>query len=189
MRSVRQRFTDIQKEYLQKNRTDESSSGTSNDITDLDRLLEDIKKKEKAAEENNNNDKDKTRVEADRAKAEEARRVDMERTRQTKKRQKVEGEDHGERKQSRRRSGGDTLEYLREKCEMEKNIDGENVRDKKGRARELGYESRRATKSDARNDLQQQQQNQNMQTLLLHQQQQQSQALMALITSRTKKTS
>ena len=55
----------------------------------------------------------------------------MERTRQTKKRQKVEGEDHGERKQSRRRSGSDTLEYLREKCEMEKNIEGENVRDKK----------------------------------------------------------
>lgn len=78
----------------------------------------------------------------------------MERTRQTKKRQKVEGEDHGERKESRKRSGGDTLEYLREKCQMEKPL-----RDKKGRARKYGYESRRTTTSDARNDLQPQQQN------------------------------
>lgn len=113
----------------------------------------------------------------------------MERTRQTKKRQKVEGEDHGERKQSRRRSAGDTLEYLREKCEMEKTLREKMLEIKKGRARKSGCESRRATKSDARNDLQQQQQNQNMQTLLLQQQQQQSQGMMALITSRTKKTS
>lgn len=46
----------------------------------------------------------------------------MERIGQTKKRQKNEGEDQEERKLSWRRSGGDTVEYLREKCEMESNL-------------------------------------------------------------------
>ena len=45
LRSVRERFTEIQKEYLLKNSTDGCSSGTSNDITDLDLLLEEIKRK------------------------------------------------------------------------------------------------------------------------------------------------
>ena len=52
MRSMRERFGDIQKEYLKKNRTDERSSGTSIDITEQDQLLEEITQKEKAAEEN-----------------------------------------------------------------------------------------------------------------------------------------
>ena len=49
---MRERFGDIQKEYLKKNRTDERSSGTSIDITEQDQLLEEITEKEKAAEEN-----------------------------------------------------------------------------------------------------------------------------------------
>ena len=89
MRSVRGRFTDIQKDYLKKSKADECSSGTSNDITELDQLLEEISEKEKVAEENRDSDKDRKKVEADRAKAVEARRVAMERTGQTKKRQKV----------------------------------------------------------------------------------------------------
>lgn len=52
MRSMRERFGDILKEYLKKNRTDERSSGTSIDITEQDQLLEEITEKEKAAEEN-----------------------------------------------------------------------------------------------------------------------------------------
>ena len=59
MRSMRERFGDIQKEYLTKNRTDERSSGTSIDITEQDQLLEEITEKEKAAEENREYDKNK----------------------------------------------------------------------------------------------------------------------------------
>lgn len=54
-----ERFGDIQKEYLKKNRTDERSSGTSIDITEQDQLLEEITEKEKAAEENREYDKNK----------------------------------------------------------------------------------------------------------------------------------
>lgn len=56
---MRERFGDIQKEYLTKNRTDERSSGTSIDITEQDQLLEEITEKEKAAEENREYDKNK----------------------------------------------------------------------------------------------------------------------------------
>lgn len=56
---MRERFSDIQKEYLKKNRTDERSSGTSIDITEQDQLLEEITEKEKAAEENREYDKNK----------------------------------------------------------------------------------------------------------------------------------
>lgn len=59
MRSMRERFGDIQKEYLKKNRTDERSSGTSIDITEQDQLLEEITEKEKASEENREYDKNK----------------------------------------------------------------------------------------------------------------------------------
>lgn len=59
MRSMGERFGDIQKEYLKKNRTDERSSGTSIDITEQDQLLEEITEKEKAAEENREYDKNK----------------------------------------------------------------------------------------------------------------------------------
>ena len=56
---MRERFGDIQKEYLKKNRTDERSSGTSIDITEQDQLLEEITEKEKAAEGNREYDKNK----------------------------------------------------------------------------------------------------------------------------------
>lgn len=56
---MRERFGDIQKEYLKKNRTDERSSGTLIDITEQDQLLEEITEKEKAAEENREYDKNK----------------------------------------------------------------------------------------------------------------------------------
>lgn len=56
---MRERFDDIQKEYLKKNRTDERSSGTSIDITEQDQILEEITEKEKAAEENREYDKNK----------------------------------------------------------------------------------------------------------------------------------
>lgn len=56
---MRERFSDKQKEYLKKNRTDERSSGTSIDITEQDQLLEEITEKEKAAEENREYDKNK----------------------------------------------------------------------------------------------------------------------------------
>ena len=114
----------------------------------------------------------------------------MEHIGQTKKRQKDEGEDQEEKKWSQRRSGGDTVEYLREKCEMERNLREKELEVKKA---ELADQAVRAQeqKMQMQQMIQvmqhQQQQNQNVQTLLLQQQQQQSQAIMALIKSLTNK--
>ena len=63
--------------------------------------------------------KGRKKVEADRAKAEDARRV-------------------VERKWSRRRSRGNTAEYLREKYEVESKSEGERVRSQKGRVSRSG---------------------------------------------------
>ncbi|PFX17522.1 hypothetical protein AWC38_SpisGene18156 [Stylophora pistillata] len=131
----------FKKEYLKKNKADKCSSGTSSDITELDQLLEEISDKEKVAEENRNSDKDRKKVEADRAKAEEARGVAMDRIGQIKKRQKDEGEDQEERKRSQRRSGGDTVEYLREKCELERDLTEKELEVKKA---ELADQGKRA---------------------------------------------
>ena len=93
MRSVRERFTLIQKEYIKRNRQDEQSFGTSNEVTELDVLLEEITEKEKAAEEHKENDsRHQKNTETDRAKAEEMRKIAMERVRQTKRRKSDEGE-------------------------------------------------------------------------------------------------
>lgn len=51
MRSVRERFTRIPKQYIKRNWQEEQSSGTSNEVTEWDVFLEEITDKEKAAEE------------------------------------------------------------------------------------------------------------------------------------------
>ncbi|RMX40398.1 hypothetical protein pdam_00024605, partial [Pocillopora damicornis] len=120
MRSMRERFGDIQKEYLTKNRTDERSSGTSIDITEQDQLLEEITEKEKAAEENREYDKNK-------------------KYRQIQQKLRKQGETDKEVAERRgKESGGEKAvrEEWREKCKMEKNIEGERVRDKKNAERE-----------------------------------------------------
>ena len=53
-RSVRERFALLQAKYKEKNRKDEASSGTSTQMSELDRLLEDITEKEKDREESRN---------------------------------------------------------------------------------------------------------------------------------------
>ena len=97
----------------------------------------------------------------------------MERIGQTKKRQKDEGEDWEERKRLQRRSGGDTVEDLREKCKMESNLREKESELKKA---ELADQASRA-----------QEQKMQMQQMIQVMQQQQSQAMMALIESLTKK--
>ena len=59
-----------------------------------------------------NDSRHQKNTEADRAKAEEMRKINMERVSQTKRRKSDEGENE---RGNKRRSGGDTIEYLKEK--------------------------------------------------------------------------
>ena len=98
-----------------------NNSDTSTEITELDVLLEEICEKENTADENmKGDDANRKKIEADRANADEARLKAMERVGETKKRQRNQGADREVKK--KRRSGNETLDYLREKSEIERNI-------------------------------------------------------------------
>ena len=92
-RGVRERFTLLQTKYKQKNRADEQSSGTSAEITELDVLLEEIGEKGHAAEEEMTVNNNKKKMEIDRAKTEEMRKMAMKQVGETTKRKNDEGDD------------------------------------------------------------------------------------------------
>ena len=171
-RSVRERFALLQAKYKEKNKKDEASSGTSTQMSELDRLLEDITEKEKDSEESRNAAAAK-KDNQDREKAESIRKTAMERVSQTKKRQ--EGTEREAVSTKRRRRGGDdTIEYLREKSEAERKVREQELELKKA---EVALQEKRAEQGQTQMQemlrvmQQQQQQSQNMTALLMQQQQ------------------
>ena len=92
-RSVRERFALLQAKYKTKNSKDERSSGTSEEVSELDVLIQEITEKENAADENRGSEDGRKKIEADRAKAEEVRKKAMERVGQTKRRLSEDGEE------------------------------------------------------------------------------------------------
>ncbi|CAH3123504.1 unnamed protein product, partial [Porites lobata] len=89
----------------------EKASGIECDLSDVEKALEEIAEKEVAAEDTVENDKKKL----DNAKAVEMRNRALESLGKTQKRQRNEDEENAKPKQKSRRSGGDTIAYLREK--------------------------------------------------------------------------
>ena len=85
--------------------------GTECDLSEVEKALEEIAEKEVAAEDTVENDEKKV----DNAKAEEMRNRALESLGKTQKRQRNEEEETVKPKQKSRRSGGDTIAYLREK--------------------------------------------------------------------------
>lgn len=129
-RGVREKFMLLQTKYRQKNRADEQSSGTSAEITELDVLLEEIGEKGHAAEEEMTVNNNKKKMEIDRAKTEDIRNMAMKQVGETKKRKIDEGDDQKKRKRTRK-SGVDTLDYLREKSKIEKDLKEKELEIKK----------------------------------------------------------
>ena len=179
-RSVRERFALIQDKFIKKNHRDERSSGTSIIMTEIDQLIEEVTEKEKAAEETRGVNENRGKIEADRAKAEEARKRAMERMGQTKRRLSEDGEDC----RKHRRSGNDTLAFLRERSAIDRALKEKELDLKK---LEMEEQARRAQQAQQQmlemmQMMQQQQaQMQATQDMLLQQQQQQGQALLAVI--------
>ena len=96
-------------------------------ITELDVLLEKIGEKGHAAEEEMTVNNNKKKMEIDRAKTEDIRNMAMKQVGETKKRKIDEGDDQKKRKRTRK-SGGDTMDYLREKSKIER-LEGKGARD------------------------------------------------------------
>ena len=102
---------------------EERASGTSDDNSELDNLLEEILEKEKAAKEKlDNDDEDKKKSLAnEKAAAEDMRKRALERVGQTAKRKGKEEGPEAEKSKSRksRKSTGEAVEYLKERASKE----------------------------------------------------------------------
>ncbi|XP_022778837.1 uncharacterized protein LOC111320437 [Stylophora pistillata] len=132
-KSVREHLKLLLDKYRAKMQKERRDSGVEVEETELDRPLEDINEKWEAAEEQDilllNN---KKKTEEDRAMGEEVRKRECEKLSETMKR-KREGEDSSEpTKKTSRKGGNDTIEFLREKA----NIDMAMKQEQKARREE-----------------------------------------------------
>ena len=117
-RSVRERYTLLIEKLKKKLKEEEKASGIETSMSDVEKALEEIMEKESDAE----NTAESNKKKADHAKAVEMRKRAMESIRSTQKRKgsdEVEDEENAQAKPKiTRRSGGETIAYLREKNDM-----------------------------------------------------------------------
>ena len=162
-RSVRDHLNILIKRYRRKMNAEERSTGVSPEPTELDQALADIIEMEEVASTSQKIDED-----TDKQKAESIRKMAMEKLGETQKRAVEAGEQENHMKK-KRRSGNDTISFLREKAESEKALRKEELAIRR-KQQELG-EKKLASYLD---------QQKSMMELMHPQQQQQSQILLAV---------
>ena len=129
-RGVRERMERLKTNYKAKMREEESASGiTVEEISELDAFICEIIERQRMAEEARESNANWKKNDADKKTAEEMRKVAMERYGETRKRS--EEEDNTDKKVKRKKSGGDAVEFLREKAQMEKELRKEEIAIKK----------------------------------------------------------
>ena len=116
-RSVRDQLTLLQSRFKEKIRMEEGASGIDCEESEVDQVLEEITDKEKAAEAGQKENCG-TKQENEKIAAEEQRKKAMERLGETEKRKG--GVD--EKDKNSRKNEPETLQYLQEKMENEKNL-------------------------------------------------------------------
>ena len=187
-RSVRERYTLLSEKLKKKLKEEEKASGIETDMTGVEKALEEILEKEADAENTMEIDKKK----ADNAKAVEMRNRAMESMRSTQKRKEGVGVKDVENDQPKpkftRRSGGDTVTYLREKNDMVQKWKAEEL---KLHQQRLEFESKKQDESQKQHQemmqmmsqqvQQQQNQMQQFQQMFVTMQQQQSQIILRLL--------
>ena len=120
-RSVRDHLNILIKRYRRKMNAEERSTGVSPEPTELDQALADIIEMEEVASTSQETDKAvrKEKEDTDKQKAESIRKMAMEKLGETQKRAVEEGEQENHMKK-KRRSGNETISFLREKAESER---------------------------------------------------------------------
>ena len=169
-RSVRDHLNILIKRYRKKMNTEERSTGVSPEPTELDQALADIIEMEEVASTSQEIDEAviKEKEDTDKQKAESMRKMAMEKLGETQKRAFEEGEQENHIKK-KRRSGNETISFLREKAESEKALREEELAIRR-KQQEL-EEKKLASYLDQQKSMME----------LMHQQQQQSQILMAVV--------
>ena len=177
-RAVRDRYSLLAKKYKKKMTDEETASGISPEMSEMDKLLEQIIERfeESDREAADRADQADRGRDNERKKAEEMRKRSMEKLGETMKRKA--DEDQGESCTPKKRaSGSETIVYLKEKAEKDFDLRKEELEIKK-----KDHDQQSQMFLYMQQQLQQQQQQQHQQLQLQHQQQQlQTQLLMALI--------
>ena len=187
-RAVRDRYAIISSKYRRKINAEEKASGISpENVSELDSLLEDIIERECMTEEEVNENKRK--VDEDKLKAIEVRQLAMEKLSGTKKRKDLTENDKQTAKKSRR-SGSETVEFLRNQCTQELKLKELEFESRKQEQEAKSVRSENALKRHeslmemmAQQQQVQQQQTANFQAMMV----QQNQALMSLMAQIIKK--
>ncbi|CAB4031823.1 Hypothetical predicted protein [Paramuricea clavata] len=117
-RSVREHLAVLQKKYQKKMRQEEEASGISPEKTELDILLEEIYVAEQIGEEEQEEASrmNQEKTDQEQARADDVRRTAMETFAET---QKRNGDEKEKKTKRKRRSGGEMVDYLKEKFESE----------------------------------------------------------------------
>ena len=150
-RGVRERMERLKTNYKAKMREEESASGiTVEEISELDALICEIIERQRMAEEAQESNANWKKNDADKKTAEEMRKVAMERYGETRKRS--EEEDNTDKKVKRKKSGGDAVDFLREKAQMEKELRKEEIAIKKKGTGTRGCKAKYDAKHDAEHD-------------------------------------
>ena len=180
-RSVRDRVNLVLiRNYKKKMQEERKASGIEvPPPTEFDQLMEEIvgragdaEKEQKAGQHERKEKEDR-----ERKVAEEVRAQALERVGQTRKRQGVEAKED---KPVKRRSGGETIEYLKERPLQQMRLREEELKIQR-EAQEANAKAQQAFTAQALQQQQQWQQQQQMQASIMLQQQQQSQAMMAIL--------
>ena len=188
-RGVREHLGLLEKRYKRKMREEEKSSGISPEPTELDIAIDNILQMVEVSqlEQENEVQNKRDKMESDRLKAENIRKTAMEKAGETQRRT-AEEDGGGKKPKRQRRSGNDTIEYLRSKADNDLELRKEELELKK-RQQELDEkkflasvaqqklmqtQQREVVQKMKQQEKQQQQQVQDLQTMLLQQQQQQS---------------
>ena len=189
-KSVRDRARILLKNYKLKIREEEKASGVEvPELTELDVALEEIAEKEQAAQvELDVEESAKKRELQDKANAEEMRLQAMEKLGESKKRREATGVTAtGQKQKKARRSGSETLEFMREKLERDMKMKQEERPERRSEQQKIVEQQNSMLQQMHLQQQMQRQQMQDMVTAFMQQSQQQSQTMLAIVDKFTKK--
>ena len=189
-KSVRDRARILLKNFKLKIREEEKASGIEvEELSELDLALEEIIEKEKAANAQLDLEESVRKNELqDKANAEEMRLQAMEKLGESKKRKEASGLTAGDQKKKKaRRSGSDTLDFMREKMEKDMTMKQEEMAQRRSEQQKMLEQQNNVLNQMQLQQVNQRQQMQDMFSAFMQQSQLQNQTMLAIVEKFTKK--
>ena len=189
-KSVRDRARILLKNFKLKIREEEKASGIEvEELSELDLALEEIIEKEKAANVQLDLEESVKKNELqDKANAEEMRLQAMERLGESKKRREASELTAGDQKKKKaRRSGSDTLDFMREKMEKDMTMKQEEMAQRRSEQQKMLEQQNNLLQQMQLQQVNQRQHMQDMLSAFMQQSQLQNQTMLAIVEKFTKK--